>query len=73
MQTLLRCQEGSSVRTDHYHTAVLMGALRSTLDHLQEQEALNADDPVLRSIKSGILQTIALRESEMESRSEPAA
>lgn len=52
---------------------ILMGALRSTLKRLQEEEKLRPDDPVLREIESSILRTIARREGEMESRRDSAA
>lgn len=45
---------------------ILVGALRSTLRRLQEQEELSPDDPALLEIKSHILRTIARREREMD-------
>ncbi len=50
---------------------VLVGALRSTLNRLQEEERLRPDDPALREIKSAILRTIAQRDQEMERLREP--
>lgn len=61
------------MRNECDNTSILVGALRSTLMRLQEREALQADDPALREIKSSILRAIARREREMESRREPAA
>lgn len=52
---------------------ILMGALRSTLKRLQEEEKLRPDDPILCDIKSSILRTIARRERETENRGESAA
>lgn len=50
---------------------ILVGALRSTLKRLEEQEDLAPNDPVLREIKSSILLNIARRE--MEEREDMAA
>lgn len=50
---------------------VLVGALQSAIERLQEQEELAPNDPVLLEIKSSILLTIARRET--ESRPEMAA
>lgn len=58
---------------------MLLKALRSTLQGLQQSEDLPPDDPALREIKSSILQRIARREAELspdrepESEEEPAA
>lgn len=52
---------------------VLVGALRSALNRLQEEEKLKPDDPVLREIKSSILRTIAQREQEIETPKDSAA
>lgn len=61
------------MKSDSDNMPILVGALRSTLERLQEQEELRPDDPVLRDIKSSILLTIARREHESESREESAA
>lgn len=52
--------------TDQKNVPILLGALRSALQRLQEQEELPADDPALRGIKSSILRTFARRERENE-------
>ena len=58
---------------------MLLKALRSTLQGLQESEDLPPDDPTLQEIKSSILQRIARREAELlqdpesKSEEEPAA
>ncbi len=46
------------------HLPILVGALRSALERLQEQEELRTDDPVLREIKRSIVRTMARRETE---------
>lgn len=52
---------------------ILVGALRSALTRLQEEERLRPDDPVLHQIKRSILRTIARREREREARQDSAA
>lgn len=61
------------MRSDSDNMPILVGALRSTLERLQEQEELRPDDPVLRDIKSSILLTIARRERESEETREESA
>lgn len=52
---------------------VLVGALRSALNRLQEEERLRPDDPVLREIERSILRTIARREREKDALQDSAA
>jgi hypothetical protein len=50
---------------------ILVEALRSTFQRLEESEELAPNDPALREIKSSILRTMANRE--MDSRTDSAA
>lgn len=44
------------------HRSILLTVLRSTLKRLEQSEEATPNDPVLRSIKSSILQRIARRD-----------
>lgn len=44
------------------HRSILLTALRATLKRLEQSEKLTPNDPVLRTIKSSILRTIARRD-----------
>lgn len=59
--------------TERDNMPILVGALRSALKRLEEQEELAPDDPALLEIKRSILRTIARRNQEDETPPDPGA
>jgi hypothetical protein len=55
------------LRSDDSKMPILIGALRSTFQNLEQSGDLNPNDPVLHEIKRSILRTIAERALQKES------
>ena len=51
-------------RRDDHHKPILVEALRSTFQRLEESEELPPNDPALREIKNSILRAMANRDLE---------
>lgn len=59
--------------TERDNMPILVGALRSALKRLEEQEELPPDDPALLEIKRSILRRIARRNQEDQTPPDPGA